>query len=204
MKQFYWGLPHKHKGFTVFGWQNNAQKNWYRNAVNKISNGIIVEVGVFGGASLLSIVDVCVKNNNKLYGVDPWELANTANGKKLSQQEWKIYKNKLLSVRKNLENIITKLNYSNTVSLVKDFSPKASDKFEKDSIDLIYIDGDHAYKSVLADLNGWMVKLKPGAFIWGDDFNWPNVAKAVKDYCKENKIEFTHTGRSWFIKKNLL
>jgi hypothetical protein len=39
--------------------------------------------------------------------------------------------------------------------------------------------------------------------MWGDDFVWGSVAKAVKDYCKNNNLKFEVVcgNRAWKIVK---
>ena len=46
------------------------------------------------------------------------------------------------------------------------------------SLDFVYIDGDHTYAGVKADILAWRPKLKPGAVIGGDDFDLPDVIRA--------------------------
>lgn len=40
-------------------------------------------------------------------------------------------------------------------------------------IDYLYIDADHAYDSVLADLEAWVPHVRPGGLIAGDDYDHP-------------------------------
>jgi hypothetical protein len=45
--------------------------------------------------------------------------------------------------------------------------------------DMVFLDGDHAYDAVLADLTAWAACAAPGALLSGHDYNWPDVARAV-------------------------
>jgi len=49
-------------------------------------------------------------------------------------------------------------------------SPEYAENFENNYFDFIYIDGDHLYESVIADLKGWWPKLKDGGIMAGDDY----------------------------------
>lgn len=51
--------------------------------------------------------------------------------------------------------------------------------FADDSLDVVFVDGDHQYDAVKADILHWWPKLKPGALMAGDDFNMKPVADAV-------------------------
>ena len=43
------------------------------------------------------------------------------------------------------------------------------------------IDGDHTYEAVRDDIKAWMPKMRIGAIMSGDDYNWPGVRKAVDE-----------------------
>jgi len=47
---------------------------------------------------------------------------------------------------------------------------------------LIYIDGSHDYEDVTRDLQAYWPLLKPGGLMFGDDYDWPDVSKAVNAF----------------------
>lgn len=49
-------------------------------------------------------------------------------------------------------------------------SVEAADGFPDDSLDWIYLDADHRYESVQADLEAWIPKVKAGGLVCGDDY----------------------------------
>ena len=66
--------------------------------------------------------------------------------------------------------------------------------YEDDHFDWIYIDGNHRYEPVLADLRLARAKVKPGGLITGDDYDWrPHeaypVKRAVADFVEEAGLE---------------
>jgi hypothetical protein len=64
--------------------------------------------------------------------------------------------------------------------------------------DLIYIDADHQYESVVADLTT-ALNLFPGATIVGDDWDWPSVRSAVETVTGERKVPVEVVGVAWRI-----
>lgn len=64
--------------------------------------------------------------------------------------------------------------------------------------DLVYIDADHGYEAVKADVTA-ALDLFPRAVLVGDDWNWPGVQKAVEEVAKGRrlKLEVLHT--AWRI-----
>jgi len=47
--------------------------------INKIKDGMLVELGVYQGASSRLLIDKCLENNNKVYGIDPVPYFNSNN-----------------------------------------------------------------------------------------------------------------------------
>jgi hypothetical protein len=49
--------------------------------------------------------------------------------------------------------------------------------------DVVYIDADHSYESVLADINAWTPHVRRGGILCGHDFfeGFPGVEKAVRE-----------------------
>ena len=198
-----WGNNIKHKGYIVKGWVSPAQITFYQKQAGKIKNGIIVEVGVYGGASILGIVDICIKNGNKIYAIDPWELNTNSNGEELSEKQNKLHllTENLKKVRIQLEKVVKDLEYSNTLILVQNYSSKVVVNFKDKSVDLAFIDGNHSYNSVKEDIGLWLPKMKEGGVLWGDDYAWKSVRVAVNDFCDKNNIKHNNDGRSWYIVK---
>lgn len=61
------------------------------------------------------------------------------------------------------------------------------------SIDLIFIDGDHSYNAVKADVLAWLPHLKPHGVIIMHDFAWATgVQQVVKEIIKPRQSEKGH------------
>ncbi len=62
-------------------------------------------------------------------------------------------------------------------------------------LDFIYIDGDHSYESVRADVRAWWALLKSGGIICGDDYDdpvSPGVKQAWDEFEREHGLTFEH------------
>jgi len=68
------------------------------------------------------------------------------------------------------------------VRVVQQSSKLASRLHDLDSIDFVYVDAAHDYASVLADLEAWWPRVRPGGMLGGDDFDTKGVADAVSDF----------------------
>jgi len=62
-------------------------------------------------------------------------------------------------------------------------SALASNEFPDAYFDFVFIDANHTYESVLADIQGWKPKVKPGGWLAGHDHttSFPGVEKACKE-----------------------
>ena len=128
-----------------------------------------VEIGVNEGENIFEIA----KNNSKLkiYGVDPYKIQkeNILYNEEYNDESLSIIKRKILK---------ESLKYPN-LKIIIDRSDNASKQFDKESIDFVFIDGDHSYESVKTDINCWEPKVKEDGLIMGHDYNWGDVARAV-------------------------
>ena len=84
-------------------------------------------------------------------------------------------------------------------------SPAAAELVPDNSLDLVFLDGNHTYDGVKADLLGWWPKLKStGSIMCGDDYRpkHAGVIKAVDEWAEENhhQLEFLPTNVWWTAK----
>ncbi len=61
---------------------------------------------------------------------------------------------------------------------------------------LIYIDADHRYDSVLEDLS-CASRLFPDAVLVGDDYDYPDVQRAVTDFASQRDLVVQVVGENW-------
>jgi predicted O-methyltransferase YrrM len=59
-----------------------------------------------------------------------------------------------------------------------------------ESLDLVFIDGDHSEDAVLRDLHFWFRKVRRGGQILGDDYWMESVSRAVEKFAQETNQSF--------------
>lgn len=84
------------------------------------------------------------------------------------------------------------------------------------SLDWVYIDAEHDYKNVKADINAWFPKVRKGGIVSGHDYLKYHVhdyefgvIEAVDEFCKENNYSIKLTTdwhndfnfASWYLTK---
>ena len=63
-------------------------------------------------------------------------------------------------------------------------SLKAAQRFADDSLAFVFIDADHSYAAVRADIAAWLPNVRPGGILAGHDYSrhdWPECYRAVND-----------------------
>jgi predicted O-methyltransferase YrrM len=74
-----------------------------------------------------------------------------------------------------------------------------AEKVKDNSLDFVFIDADHRYEAVKADICAWTPKLKPGGLLSGHDIHYSSVHRAVEKLIPSfEEVGFDHI---WFAKK---
>lgn len=166
--------------------------NIYSEAVNVVNfdNALFVEIGTWKGRSAVYMAEQIKQSNKniKFYTIDLFKYT----------QDY-VNENRLLNdsfyeeVIKNIEPV------KQYINLIKSSSDKSFKLFEDNSIDFLFIDGDHNYDGIKKDLELWYPKVKIGGIIGGHDYTEPcGVRQAVDEFFK-SKVSIDRT--SWIIKK---
>lgn len=153
--------------------------------------GIVgAEVGVFEGdhaAVMLKNADIRL-----LYLVDPYVAYNDYGQKRL--------KAALATAQKQLAP------FAGRCAWCYQSSVEAAKLLPHD-LDFVYLDGNHDYPSVKADLAAWWPKIKRGGVLGGHDFfnaSWPNrdgVVKAVAEFVTKHDLNLKVEMSDWWIRK---
>lgn len=93
------------------------------------------------------------------------------------------------------------------------YSPAVAAEFANDYFDFVFLDGNHSYDAVVADIAAWWPKVKAGGILAGHDYvrnpdkNVVGVIPAVREFMAREKLQMQHlTGCndcSWAIRKPL-
>jgi hypothetical protein len=140
-------------------------------------NARVAEIGVFLGEFSDIILTSC--KPRELFLVDMWEGSHRS-GDKDGRNVQHVEKMPEVYIR-----LWRKLQYHGSVRLVRSDSKTFFEHWEPDYFDAVYIDADHTYEGVMADLLGAYRVTKTGGFIMGHDYH-AGVAKAVSEFCKSH------------------
>ena len=134
---------------------------------------LCVEIGVFGGSSLLPQA-LALKHNGsgKIIGIDPW--TKDAALESMVAAEHRDWWSKL-----NLESVYqhccAHIRHQQVEAFVELRRIKAEDAaaaFEDNSIDMLHIDGNHSEEPACRDVDLYLPKVKTGGILFFDDVHW--------------------------------
>lgn len=157
----------------------------------------ILEIGAFLGKSTSYMCDLIKKTGKKVnfYVIDPWEKNTASSSKnirdKLPDDMFSKFKENMHS-RDCLNNIIP----------IKDFSKNAYNQVKHLKFKFIFIDGSHSYEDVKKDLILYEPLVVNNGLFAGDDYQCPDVKKAVDEYFLPTQISIiSGAGNIMWIKK---
>lgn len=158
--------------------------------LNKLCpNGIGAEIGVKEGK--FSKILLNGWHGCKLYLIDPWEEQD----KSVYDENIHDHQSDYSKTTENLKGL------AGRYEIIKQYSSSAHSHFSKNSLDFIYIDGNHSYEGVKSDLELFYPKLKYGGIMMGDDYHAKDVEKvfgftfgvkkAVDEFCLAHKYNLS-------------
>ncbi len=173
----------------MHGWCTPEKATRMMELVKSRKPETFVEVGVYGGRSVLPVVAAMQYVGKGVgYAIDSWEVDPAVTGLEQVNQEWWSQID-LISIMNDFISWMKVAKLQNRYSLIKTTSKLALPLFGKRSIDLLHIDGNHSEESAYFDATNWLPKVKKGGVIIFDDANWPQTQKAVKYILTKAKME---------------
>ena len=165
---------------NIEGWCNKDKALKMHDVIVETKPDLCLEIGVFGGSSLIPQA-VSLKENGKglVIGIDPWnnncaveEMENVANKNWWGSVD-------LEGVYKRFLQKLKVYEVEDFVKLYRNKSSEVVNLFEKESIDILHIDGNHCEKLCYGDSLAYYPKVKMGGYIFFDDINWTENSKDV-------------------------
>ena len=158
--------------------------NLYKTMVEKFNSGShFVEIGCWKGQSA-SFMGVEINNSGKQIKfdcVDHWSDVEGCPGPDIWVQSGKLFE-KFMSNTEKVKHIITP---------IRSMSVDAAKTYQDDSLDFVFIDGDHSYNGCKEDILAWLPKMKDGSIFAGHDYGWcREVRQAVHDTLGEGNGKY--------------
>lgn len=147
------GIKHSGLPFNIPDCSRNELPKFFKELGFKVG----AEVGVYKGEFTELF---CKEGFDKFYAIDPWiGFSGQGRSQKLQDRQDFLYEHtkRVLAPYDNCE-------------IIRETSMDAVKKFKNNSLDFVYIDGNHNFRYIAEDIYEWIWKVKPGGIISGHDY----------------------------------
>ena len=136
----------------------------YHEACRVPPEGLMVEIGVYGGRSASVLLQVARATGALVVLMDPWVWMEGTGAPEFKK---------------------TIANFGDVQYMVWKHSSVKAAPYLGDPIDLLHIDGDHQLDGVVKDCELWLPKVKPGGSVCFHDYGNPGLpgVKEAVDKC---------------------
>ena len=187
------------------GW--NSEHSSLEEIVRGLRPGVVIDVGVWKGASTIYLADLMQKNgltgtviavDTFLGSVEHWDGQSGFAGLIPHRFGMPLLYEQFLSnvVRCGAQDRIVPLSLTSTgaAALLQRLGIRA---------DLVHLDASHEYEDVLRDARVYWDLLTPGGFLVGDDYNqdWPSVIKAANQFAADKAVPVISSAPKWIVRK---
>lgn len=137
--------------FNIDGGRENLPKFFVEQGMK-----VGAEIGVYKGEFTEKFCQVGLK----MYAIDPWK-AFRGQGRTQQKQERQDF------IYGHAQRLLSPYD----CTLIRKTSMEALEDFADESLDFVYIDGDHSFLSVTEDIFHWAKKVRKGGFVSGHDYD---------------------------------
>lgn len=170
----------RYRLLDVEGWMDTEELRYLYETAKAMGGGTIVEIGSFMGRSTCAILaGLAEGRGGRLIAIDPFTGKGTVRAPEVAKNggpDW--LRGKLVSNIKS-RSLPMPIIYTGDADHEDIFT-----RFRPESIDWIFIDGEHTLDGVSSNLGTWVPRVKRDGLITGHDYHetWSDVVKAVDGY----------------------
>ncbi len=172
--------------------------------------GVVAEIGVDLGDFSARILTL--NRPRVLHLIDPWTAAGGEYGQYAGAgTETKAAAARALAMTERYDFVRRRFAAQiadGSVVIHRADSQSAAAAFADSSLDWVYIDGNHSYAYVKADLETYLRKVKPGGYLVCDDYHYAGfwkdgVTRAVDEFVAAAPVRPIFKRRSQFVMRKL-
>lgn len=154
----------------------------------------IIEIGCWFGESTIFMASH-LQRNGKVYAIDSW-IGYPRETYKITRYVYERFLSNVIHA--GLTDRIVPIRMT-SLTANRIFAQKYSR-----AVDMVYIDGDHAYKAVYSDIKAWRPYVKPGGILCGNlyaitETEMQEIRNAVQDYSDDYKVTAVFDEYFWRI-----
>jgi hypothetical protein len=148
----------------------------------------VAEIGVLRGRCIKTVLSFSPANSliKEYFAIDSWVVKGRGDGYK---------------------KVCTFMPWFKQLKVIKLPSLEAASLFRNGYLDVVFLDADHSYDAVIADIKAWMPKIRKGGIICGHDYSKEilprsdvyGVNDAVDDFFGEKNVSLWPELFCWAI-----
>lgn len=150
-------------------------------------NLVGAEIGVHEGCNAVWVLENL--DITKLYLIDPYDVYPSNNAKRITIGPFPQAKE---TAKEQLKP------YKDKIERIYKYSWDAIEDIPDQSLDFVYVDGDHRESAVYKDMQ-YYKKLKFGGLLCGHDWRFSSVKTAVDKFVGDMRVEFSCCGGKQYI-----
>lgn len=151
------------------GWCSDHKASFLIDLILAMKPQTVVEVGVFGGKSLIPMAyALCANKNGIIFGIDPWSNVHSKQGLDEVDRNWW----NSLNHRSILDGLLDKIKQFGLQDQIALILATSKDTPPIYDIDLLHIDGNHSEGASYLDVTKWVPLVRSGGIIVLSDVNW--------------------------------
>ena len=153
---------------SLTGWCSVEKANDLALAIIKVRSSVSVEIGVWGGRSLIPMALAHQEQQHGLvWAIDPWSPKASVEGYDKANSDWWGAQDHDLVYR----NFIANLKAHAVEEYVRVVRMKSDDVEPPDNIGMLHLDGQHTDQTI-RDVERFATKVIPNGFCFVDDIHW--------------------------------
>jgi predicted O-methyltransferase YrrM len=183
----------------LVGWCTPEKGKRIARLVRDANTRLCVELGVFGGRSLVALALGVAQNGfGHVHGIDPFTKSAAVEGTNAKHDDAWWAEIDYEDVRRQAIHVVETNGLAPYVTFVREKSMDVVDRYENGSIDVLHQDSNHSAEVSTAEVLAWMPKLRLGAFWIFDDIDWPTTRPA-QQLLLQNGFHCVETYAQWAL-----
>jgi len=140
----------------------------------------IAEIGIFKSGTCRYLLEELNGLISQYWAVDPWaSITSSWIEKDISNEKW----------QNNYLQACQLMTLFPQLHIVRAKSMEAARLFSDGYFDLVFLDADHSYEAVKADIETWLPLIRKKGILIGHDYGEPGVVQAVDECFGTANIE---------------
>lgn len=179
------------------GWCDQVRAETMFDLVTTHKPKRIVELGVYGGRSLVAMGMAARSYGGFALGIDPWTADANIEGEPNEHRDfWNTMD--IEAVYRRFIQAVVALEFTHCCRWIRARAEEVLPLFPDGSIDFFSLDGNHTEYASTRDVQLWMPKIALGGHVVMDDTNWATMQKAVS-LMQEMGFTTVHDATHWRV-----